>query len=70
MTYTYLPTLSSFLTTINMIKLSCKWIPLKFSNICQSVVKRVNNVNFLSWIDLFIMQQVSEDKFIFRVIDN
>lgn len=62
--------LSSFLTTIKEAILSSTWIPLKFSKICESVVKRINNVNFLTWIDFYVMQWVFKDGLIFHVTDN
>lgn len=37
---------------------------------CESVVKRVNNVNFLTWIDFYVMQWVFKDRLIFHVTDN
>lgn len=64
-----LPLFFSFYTT-EKAKLNSKWRPLKFSDISQSVVKRVNNVNFLTWIDFYTVQWISKDRLIHHVIDN
>lgn len=62
--------LSSFHTIIKKAELSFKWVPLKWSEICHPVVKRVNNVNFLTWIDFNIIEWVFKDGLIFHIIDN